>query len=63
MGKSSCILRYQESHSSTFIHMVLISPGKSPRVFCITKKAIHQIFIEQEIHMSLCKTGLTTDLE
>ena len=56
-GKSSCILRYQESHSSTFIHMVLISPGKSPRVFCITKKAIHQIFIEQEIHMSPCKTG------
>ena len=56
-GKSSCILRYQESHSSTFIHIVLISPGKSPRVFCITKKAIYQIFIEQEIHMSPCKTG------
>ena len=56
-GKSSCILLYQESHSSTFIYMVLILPGKSPRVFCITKKAIHQIFIEQAMYMSPCKTG------
>ena len=29
-----CITR--KSHSSTFIHMVLISLGKSPCVFCIT---------------------------
>ena len=57
-GKSSCILCYQESHSSTFIYMVLMLPDKSPRVFCITKKAIHPIFIEQAIHMSPCKTGL-----
>ena len=43
--------------------MVLILPGKSPRVFCITKKAIHQILIEQAIHMSPRKTGLRSMLK
>ena len=38
---------------------LLEGKGESPCVFWLSKKVIHQIFIEQAIHMSPCKTGLT----